>query len=281
VCEPVSIATAAIGAAGQIAEHNAANNAIEGRNRAKLRNFDEQNKLYDREVMFDRAQYKNDMAIADIDQDRTYQAMIDQWSQADQQLDRLFAQGDQKIEQAIVKMYENDYAGTQTGKTAARLAGKSAKKLGQYKSEVLHNMMMSEEETMMRKEQVWNQAQADNQKIFEKVRFAPIHGPTPIAPELEAKKSSASLILGLAGTAAAGVQQGLDNRAPGIGSGKGTDGLEISAKDYGAWDANAGQNLPSFSTGMTGWEPISSPPTRSSFKTGVDANLFGFGGNPF
>ena len=35
-------------------------------------------------------------------------------------------------------MYENDYAGTQTGRTAARLAGKSARELGQYKSEVLH-----------------------------------------------------------------------------------------------------------------------------------------------
>ena len=40
-------------------------------------------------------------------------------------------------------MYENEYAGTQTGRTAARLAGKSAKKLGQQKSEILHNLMMS------------------------------------------------------------------------------------------------------------------------------------------
>ena len=34
-----------------------------------------------------------------------------------------------------------------------------------------------------------------------KSRFAPIHGPTPSAPELEAKPSKAGLILGLAQTA--------------------------------------------------------------------------------
>ena len=54
---------------GQVAEHNAQNQAIAGRNRAKLRNFEEQNRLYDRDVMFDRAQYRNDMQLEDIKQD--------------------------------------------------------------------------------------------------------------------------------------------------------------------------------------------------------------------
>ena len=263
MCEPVSLISTAVSAAGSIAGHQAESAAVEGRNRAKLRNFEEQNKLYDREVMFDRAKYKNDMALADIDQDATYQAMVDQWSQADQQLDRLFYDGDQKINNAIVKMYENDYAGTQTGKTAARLAGKSAKKLGQYKSEVLHNMMMSEEETMMRKEQSWNQAQRDSQKIFEKVRFAPIHGPTPIAPELEAKPSSASMILGIAGAAASGLQQGLDNKAP-----------SITNQDW-----SAGSQLPTASADYWGGSnKMSSNMIRQSFTT--DYNLLG-GSNRF
>ena len=64
---------------GQIAEHNAQNQAIAGRNRAKLRNFEEQNRLYDREVMLDRAQYRNDMALEDIKQDDVYKAMVGQW----------------------------------------------------------------------------------------------------------------------------------------------------------------------------------------------------------
>ena len=187
---------------GQVAEHNAQNQAIAGRNRAKLRNFEEQNRLYDREVMLDRAQYRNDMALEDIKQDDVYKAMVGQWTQEDQKLNRLFAESDQKIEKAVIEMYENEYAGTQTGRTAARLAGKSAKKLGQQKSEILHNLMMSKEEAIVSKDIQYEEAKSKSRDLYEEIRFAPIHGPTPMAPEMEPKKSSASLIFSLGATAA-------------------------------------------------------------------------------
>ena len=184
----------------QVMGHQAEQQAIAGRNRAKLRNFEEQNRLYDREVMFDRAQYRNDMQLEDIKQDDVYRAMVDQWTQEDQKLDRLFAEGDQKIEKAIIKMYENDYAGTQTGRTAGRLAAKSAKKLGQEKSEILHNLMMAKDEAKVSKDVSLAQAKSKSWKTYDNIKDAPIHGPTPIAPWLEPPKSSAGLLLGLAGT---------------------------------------------------------------------------------
>ncbi len=201
MCEPTTIG-AVFSGMGQIAGHQAENQAIAGRNRAKLRRFEEENRLYDREVMFDRAQYRNDMQLEDIKQDDVYRAMVDQWTQEDQKLDRLFAQGDQKIEKAIIKMHESDYAGTQTGRTAGRLAAKSAKKLGQEKSEILHNLMMAKEEATVSKEISQKQATSKSRDLYEQVRFAPIHGPTPMAPDLEPPKSSAGLILGLAGSVA-------------------------------------------------------------------------------
>ena len=103
-------------------------------------------------------------------------------------------------------MYENEYAGTQTGRTAARLAGKSAKKLGQEKSEILHNLMMSKEEAIVSKEIQTEEARSKSRDLYEQIRFAPIHGPTPMQPELEPKKSSAGLILGLVGTAAGAME---------------------------------------------------------------------------
>ena len=185
----------------QVMGHQAEQQAISGRNRAKLRNFEEQNRLYDREVMFDRAQYRNDMQLEDIKQDDVYRAMVDQWTQEDQKLDRLFAEGDQKIEKAIIKMYENDYAGTQTGRTAGRLAAKGAKKLGQEKSEILHNLMTAKKEVKVSKDISRDQAQEKSRDLYEQVRFAPIHGPTPLAPDLDPPKSSASLLLGLGASA--------------------------------------------------------------------------------
>ena len=190
---------------GQVAEHNAANNAIAGRNRAKLRNFEEQNRQYDREVMFDRAQYRNDIINGDIDYDTIHRSMVDQWTQQDQQLKELFAENDHNMEKALIEMYENEYAGTQTGRTAARLAGKSAVKMGQERSRGLHNLMMAEEKAITAKDISRSEAEAKTRSTYEQIRFAPVHGLTPLAPEMEPKKSSAGLILGLATSAVGGI----------------------------------------------------------------------------
>ena len=190
---------------GQVAEHNAANNAIAGRNRAKLRNFEEQNRLYDREVMLDRAQYRNDIINGDIDYDTIHRSMVDQWTQQDQQLKELFAENDHNMEKALIEMYENEYAGTQTGRTAARLAGKSAVKMGQERSRGLHNLMMAEEKAITAKDISRSEAEAKTRSTYEQIRFAPVHGLTPLAPEMEPKKSSAGLILGLATSAVGGI----------------------------------------------------------------------------
>ena len=205
MCEPVTMLSTGLGMMGQVAEHNAANNAIAGRNRAKLRNFEEQNRQYDREVMFDRAQYRNDIINGDIDYDTIHRSMVDQWTQQDQQLKELFAENDHEMERALIEMYENEYAGTQTGRTAARLAGKSAVKMGQERSRGLHNLMMAEEKAITAKDIARSEAESKVRSTYEQIRFAPIHGPTPLAPELEPKKSSAGLILGLATSAVGGI----------------------------------------------------------------------------
>ena len=204
MCEPVTMISTGLSMAGQVAGHQAESNAVAGRNRAKLRNFEEQNRLYDREVMLDRAQYRNDMALEDVKQDDIYRAMVDQWTQQDVKLNQLFADADMKLEESVRKMYQNEYAGTQTGATAARLAGKSAKEMGQEKSQILHKLMMAEEETTISKDISREEGAGKSRDAYEAIRFAPIHGPTPLAPELEAKPSSASLLLGLAGTAVGG-----------------------------------------------------------------------------
>ena len=207
--------------AGQIMQHQEQGRAVGRRNRAKLRNFEEQNKQYKREVQLNNAEWKNEVQVQDIEQDQIYQAMIRQWSEQDQQLDKIFAQGDQKIEKAIVEMYENDYAGTGTGRTAARLAGKSAKKLGQYKSEVLHSMMMSKDDAQLNKESATASAQTQSWNAYEKIRFSPIHGHTPIAPELEAKPGMGGLILGLGMTALGTAASAGAFKAPDTGLGIG------------------------------------------------------------
>ena len=209
----------AMNAAGQIGQHQAQAAGVKGRNRAKLKNFEAQNRQYLTDVMFDNAEWKNEVQVQDIEQDQIYQSMVQQWSEQDKQLDKMFAQADQKIEKAIVEMYENEYAGSQTGRTASRLAAKGAKKLGQYKAEVLHSKMMAQEEVDLRKDTIHTEAGTKSLAAFEKIRFAPIHGHTPMAPELEAAPSKAGLVLGLAQTALGTAASAGVFKAPDIGDG--------------------------------------------------------------
>ncbi len=200
MCEPTFIASAALQGVGQIMGHQAEGEAVAGRNRTKLRNFEQKNRLQDREEMLDRAQYRNDIIQGDIDYDTIHQSMVSQWTEQDLHLKELFAENDYKMEKALIEMYESEYAGTQTGATAARRAGKSAVKMGQERSRSLHNLMMDKEKAITAKDVARFEGEAKARSTYEQIRFAPIHGPRPMAPEMEAKPSSASLLLGLAGT---------------------------------------------------------------------------------
>ena len=196
-----------LSAAGQMAEASATDAAIDRNNQAKIRKWHRDVDQYNNEAMLDNVQYLNDVQEQDRDQDLTYQAMMTQWSDQDFQLKKLFAQKDFEIEDAIVKMHENSYAGTQTGATAARLAGKSAMEMGRKKSRILHEKMMAVDEANIGKEKTYRAAKNDAHKLFMDVAFAPVHGPAPARPELDAKPSKAGLILGLAQT---GIQGAAD-----------------------------------------------------------------------
>ena len=262
MCDPAT-ASFALSAGTQVMQHQAEGAAVKGRNRAKLRNFEEQNRQYKREVMLDNNDWKNSVQVQDIEQDQVYQSMVTQWSQQDQQLDQIFAKADQDIEKAIVEMYENDYAGTQTGRTAARLAGKNAKKLGQFKSNQLHGLMMSKQSAALNKESAHQDADAKSRNLYEKIRFAPIHGHTPMAPELEAKPGIGGLILGIAGSAAkswlgpdsiagktkaekvdidatAGIDGDTSGAGIATGSASGSEDLDIATIQQYTYDPNSG-----------------------------------------
>ena len=261
----------AMQAIGQIGSHNAQSSAVKARNRAKLRNFDLQNEQYLTEVMLDNNKYKNDVQVQEIEQDQVYQSMVDQWSQYDQQLDSMFADADFTLQNKIVEMYEKSYAGEQSGKTAGRLAGASAKKLGFQKAEILSKLMLAQDDVALKKDIVRSDAASKANKLYENVRFAPIHGPTPMAPELEAKPSKAGLIVGLATSALGSYGMSKMLKPPPIGGG-GTPN---------AFDPTGGKGL-----GIIDYpKPSASLPTSASLPNFWDSNPnpigdFGFGNSP-
>jgi hypothetical protein len=107
-----------------------------------------------------------------------------------------------KMEAATREMYENDYAGTMTGATAARLAGKSTKEMGFKKSEYIAEMFLAEKDKVFKDESARDRSQWRSWELYEKVRYAPIHGHAPVPPLLKAKPSMAGALFGAVGAAA-------------------------------------------------------------------------------
>ena len=199
-------AIGAVAGVGQaIAGYQAEAAGVSYRNKAKLKNFERQNVQYLTDAMLDNAQYKQDQLREDREQDQIYRNMINQWRANDRELDKIFAKGSFKMEQAIREMHQNDYAGTQTGATAARLAGKSTKEMGFKKAEYVHEMLMAEKTKVDKDETIRDHSQWDSWDMYEKVRYAPIHGHAPVAPLLEAKPSPLGAIFGAVGSIAGGM----------------------------------------------------------------------------
>jgi len=65
----------------------------------------------------------------------------------------------------------------------------------------MNTLIMGQEEASLKKEGSRIDAMTKLDKLYEKVRFPPVPGFTPPAPELEGMPSNASLMLDLAGSA--------------------------------------------------------------------------------
>ena len=190
-------AGAAISAVGGFIADSAAASA---ENKAKTDVWVHDNKAYDVNANLEDVQYLNNVQEFDIENDMLYQAMLNQWQDSDYELNRLLGSEDHKVENAIIEMHQNDYHGTQTGATAARLAMAPVMKLGMIKARSMHDKMYAVGKTNLAKRSTWEEAKRDQWTGFmDKAAFAPIHGHRPAAPTMTPGPSPAGMLLGVVG----------------------------------------------------------------------------------
>ena len=194
----------AIQGATQVAGHAAEAGAVRGRNNATAQANYRNQKEFDIKANLDNVQYLNDVQEKDAQDDRTYQAMLDSMSDTDFQMNALFADYDQKIEEVNREMAKNDYAGGQTGATAARLAAEPVRQKGQAISKILHSKMRTQVEADVAKERTHRKAVDKAWDLHMDVAFAPAHGFRPRDKGMERGRSKGILMLELGGHALQG-----------------------------------------------------------------------------
>ena len=202
---------------------------VKNRNRSRLNQFERDNESYLVETMLNNNVWKNDVIVAEYETEDQFRAMVGQWEEYDAQLDLLFADADFKLQESLINMYKADYAGEQTGVTAGRRAAQSVREHGQRMAKNTAELVLNQDLIQINKERSRNSAQANINSIFEKVRFPPVPGQTPIPPELEAKPSMAGLVLGIAGAAVSAYGFGKATQAANTGM---TPTSSFSVGDY-------------------------------------------------
>ena len=125
---------------------------VNSRNRARLKQFDYNNENYLVETMLNNNKWKNDVIVQQDETDKVFDAMVNQWQQYDEQLDQLFANADFKLQDSLVKMYKNSYAGEGTGVTAGRRAAQSVREHGFRVAEETNKLILAQKEVDVKRD---------------------------------------------------------------------------------------------------------------------------------
>ena len=187
-------------AATSIGGYMAQRSAVNARNRARLLNFREANKQYNANVILNNVRWKNGQLDADIAYDNIFQQAAESWRQQDLAVEQARSQHVENTITALTELARKEYAGTQTGVTASRLANEGTRKVGFALTKSARQLMMAKDKAKLNKEIVTADANRRRRKIYQDTWRSPVPGWTPQAPELEGGPSVALLAaqLGLA-----------------------------------------------------------------------------------
>ena len=189
-----------------IGSYAAQKQAIDASNRAKLLNFKEDNKKYLRDVILNNVRWKNGLQDADIAYQNLFQQAAESWRQQDLAIEEAQNLHANNTIEALQELYRKEYAGTQTGVTASRLANEGTRQVGFALTKSMRQVMMAKDKASLQKEIVTADANRRRRKIFQDTWRSPVHGHTPTPPALQGGPSMALLVaeLGVAALSTVG-----------------------------------------------------------------------------
>jgi len=200
MCNP-AVAKFGLQAAGQVGNYMSQRAAVRARNRAKLLNFRQDNIAYYNDAILNDTKWKNQQQDTQIAYDNIFQQSVELWRQQDLAIEQAQDKHARYNVQALQELYRKEYAGTQTGVTATRLANEGLRKVGMALTQSQRDLMMAKDKSILQKEIIRNDANRRRRAAFQKTWRSPVHGFTPRPPALEGMPSAAGMVLGIASSA--------------------------------------------------------------------------------
>ena len=175
--------------------------AVKARNRVKLLNFRQDNIAYYNDALLKDVKWKNQQLDTQIAYDNIFQQASELWRQQDLAIEQARDKHARYNVEALQELYRKEYAGTQTGVTASRLANEPIRKVGMAITKSQRELMMAKDKSILQNEIIRNDANRRRRAAFQKTWRSPVHGWTPRPPALEANPSPLGMMLGIASSA--------------------------------------------------------------------------------
>ena len=200
MCNPAA-AQFGLSAAGQVGGYMSQRAAVRARNRARLLNFRQDNIAYYNDALLNDVKWKNQQLDTQIAYDNIFQQAAELWRQQDLAIEQAQDKHANYNIEALQELYRKEYAGTQTGVTASRLANEGLRKVGMALTKSQRELMMAKDKSILQKEIIRNDAISRRRAALQKTWRSPVHGFTPRPPTLEANPSPLGMMLGIASSA--------------------------------------------------------------------------------
>lgn len=213
----------AVNTAGAIGQHQSQKAAVNARNRQKLANFDAENSAYLRDVTLGNASYRDKVVQQEVQLDNIFKGASEKWQEQDMLMEEVYTKHAFNVQDIIIGKAKASYAGTQTGRTAARLAAEPSRQAGFAMAKSVRDVVLNSKKVQLNKEIIANDADRRSRAQWEQVRQAPVPGHTPVAPQLEAGPGIGGLLLNIAAAAGGAYMQSQQLKT--------MKGIQQSAKD--------------------------------------------------
>lgn len=217
MCEPISIATAAMGGLQAVGSHQQQQAQANAANRSAINNYKYQLKVREQNWNRAKSNWENDkINFAETVADNEFAAMQG-YADAQLQLNEQFKQAAFEEQGTLIKLLESTgemAASGKTGQSAQRVDNSLMSAFGRNKAMRTASLVSSKQGYQQTVEDIQRAARDDNEMAFDQVAFAPQPDMAPQKPEMREGPSGLSLALGLAGAGLSGYSAHLKNKAP-------------------------------------------------------------------
>ena len=200
MCEPISIATAAMGAAGAVGQHQSASAAASAQNEASIRNYEHQLQVRENKHMQKLSAWANDRSVFSGKVQENFTAADKSYAAAQTVLNQEFDKAvveNQGAFQKLIKAQGQINTSTAGGKSKDRMGVMAMAALGRNLAIKSQSLTRAKEAFEAKGENTRDQQISANNQAHQKVALRPVEGVAPPQPVMQAGPSGLSLAAGI------------------------------------------------------------------------------------